>query len=160
MTVLRQEKIEIVPARQERFDPDEFFQRRDEVNVWDKFLTMIAIEAEPVETVPEIQLVPFTLTDNATDSQIQAELSEGYVFESVSTFCCYLAGMIQAQLGGIDGVLLSSNMNTFYVRTTNGVFVVAIYWPETGQRWCVLASHLNDCTWYAGARVFSAPVAV
>lgn len=167
VAILRQEKVVTLPARQGRFNPNEFFQTGGGLYVWDGFRTKIALHAKPVESASEMQLAIFTLTDKtANDNQIRAELPEGHVFEDVSTFCYYLAVMIQHQPSGADGVLLNQSRrheiyaNRFYVRFADEVLLVYVNWYYVHRKWHVNAYHLNSFDWIVGNRIFSATAVV
>lgn len=158
--VLCGKRVETLPARRGPFNPERVFRTGSGLYVWDDFRTRIALRAKSVESAYEMQLASFTLTEQATDAQIRAELPEGHVFEDTGIFCCHLAGMIEAQAGGIEGVLLNNSYaNIFYVQALVEVFAVSVVWHADARRWSVNASRLRGRNWIADYRVFSAAAA-
>ncbi len=104
------------------------------------------------EDAPGEMLVPFTLTRNANDSEIIADLGGEAVAEVTLT---EIWRLMVAQANGGEGALLNNGWaNIFYVRDREGVLrAVCVGWSDGG--WHAGASALGGLRWRDGRQVFS-----
>jgi len=147
-----------LPASKKRFNPDEYYQTREGLYVWEGFRNRIVPATSPIEQVPGMEIFSFDLDKSMNDAEIRAKLPKNHVFENASIFCAYLGGMIDRQPKGKEGDLLSNGYaNIFYVRGLNSeLFAVNVLWDAVNREWDVNADSLDDDRWSAGIRAFSA----
>lgn len=152
--LLTQERIIVVPARQGRRDPNEFFQTSDVMSVRIDFDTL---QAKPIGSAPEMQLAIFSLTYKATNAEIQTELPEGYAFEDrdIDTLFYHLAVMIEDQ----DEVVVNNGRPcVFYTRSGEEIATIFVHWDVAYERWSVDVPSYPIVVheWSVGTHVFSA----
>ncbi len=142
--------------KKEVFDPHHFYEISTRVLISDCFRENILSQAKSI-TLPKGAILQFTLSKDGTDSSIQSEVPEGYMFEDASTFCAILAEMIAKQPKGRKGSLCSNNRgNIFFVHGEGGkVFTVSTRWYSAQREWIVSTTKMGeDNIWQAGSRVF------
>jgi len=145
-----------LPALTESFDPGKFFQTRSDLYLWGDFKSRILSVAKAVESLPEMNIASCDLIKAATDAEIRGELPKDHVWQDASSFCGYLAGLLEKQKNGKEGTLLNGYTNLFYVIGKDGeVFAVRVYWYSDSRRH-VYASRLGNDQRDAGSRAFSA----
>ncbi len=138
------------PALDKPHDPHAFYQTRDGLYIWGEFNERILANVKSVEKLDACTGKSYDLRKNAKDSQITAELPEGYEWDP-SELCARIAQMIEKQWGGRDGELLNNGYaNLFYVPG----FVVYVFWLADSGYWFVNAGGRDDYYWSAGYRVF------
>lgn len=147
-----------LPERTNVFDPQQFFQVRQGLFVWDAFRERIVAAAWSTLLLPATEIASFDLVTRANDEAIQSELPDGHVFEDAGEFCACLAGMLECQKQGdaAGDLITTAYANIFYVRGVAGeVFAVNVYWDKGYREWLVNVYPLNADPWDAGRRVFS-----
>lgn len=104
------------------------------------------------DAAPDGELRPLTLTQNANDSEIIADLG-GEAAAEVTL--AEIWRLMERQANGGEGVLLTNRYaNIFYVRDREGVLrTVGVRW--NGDGWIAFADALGDVRWFDGHRVFS-----
>lgn len=131
--------------------PQEFFNTRTGLFVWNDFKEKIVSKAEKVPMPFSATLNLFKLTENATDKAIENSLPEKHLFTE-SEVCAIITDLISKQPKGERGALLSDgNWNLFYTSSC----VVGVGWGRFHGRWGVGAWERGDGRWGAGRRVFS-----
>lgn len=133
----------------EKHVPNEFFQDRKGLWVGSGFENNIRDKAEPTEVGTEFKVSSFELVEDLNDEQIEKLLPEKHLL-SESEVCAIIAGLIEKQPKGEDGVLLNTGYaNLFYTPSR----VVRVHWHGGG--WDVGVWDRGGGTWLAGSRVFS-----
>ena len=132
---------------------DTFFNKKSGVKMVEhgsNFISWFTGKVE--EDAPEGMLVPFTLAQNAYDSEIIKDLGGE---EAAEVTLAEIWRLMERQANGGEGVLLSNGWaNIFYVRDREGVLrAVYVFW--VGGGWSVDAFALDDYRWYDDGRVFS-----
>ncbi len=131
----------------EKIDPKEFFETREELYVSSSFSENILPKASLNEDALKLQT--FELVRDATDDLIELALPEEHIF-SESEVCALIIALIKAQKPKEEGVLLNTGYwNLFYTPS----FVVDVY--RDGGEWFVSAWERDGREWRAGRRVFS-----
>jgi hypothetical protein len=136
------------------FKADEtFFNKKSGVKMvphGDNFTSWFAGKVE--EDVPEGELQPLTLTQNAYDNEIIADLGGE---EKAEVTLAEVWRLMERQANGREGALLTNGRaNIFYVRDVNGVLrTVSVCWGDGG--WFAGADALDDDGWRGGRQVFS-----
>jgi hypothetical protein len=134
----------------EDHNPDEFFQTRPGLYVWNDFHSRMTIKARPSAKSTSFKVNSFKLTKDATDKQIETALPENHLFDE-TTLCAVIATLVSKQPNGEDGTLLNNGYaNLFYTRSC----VVRVRWRSGSRLWRVGAWLRVDCGWGAGCRVF------
>lgn len=143
-----------LPATQ-GVDPNQYFQTRKGLYVWQEFSERIVSVATQTE-LSEITLQAFNLVKSANDTEIRSELPEDHVF-GAEELCGYLPELLARQPNGEeDDLLTNSYANIFYVRGKSGaVFAVNVGWRSFFRSWDVGAFRLGDVRWDEGNRVVS-----
>lgn len=127
---------------------DTFFQTRGGLWVSENFRSLVVAKAQPAEAVA---MREFNLTRDMLDSEIEAELGEGHIWDE-SRLCSTLKTLIEEQWGGKSGTLLNNGYaNLFYTSSC----VVDVRWYSDDRRWFVSTWQRDDNRWLAGYRVFS-----
>ena len=106
------------------------------------------LSVEQIDFVPETTVANYRLDGSANDSDVQAEMPEGYTFD-ICTSRAFIFGMIG------HGYLSTTGINIFYVCGSSEVFVVGIHKDSVHDRWHIDASKPSDRIWYADTRVLS-----
>ncbi len=147
----------LLPASENPFNADEYYQNRKGLYIEDKFHNLILSATSPIKSVPAMELAISSVVKTANDDDIHLELPRNHVFENTSIFCAHLGAMIDCQLNGKDGNLLSNGyVNIFYVYGVDRkVFVVRVFGDTNGRDWSVGVDFLHDYGQSAGVRVFS-----
>ena len=100
------------------------------------------------------------LTQFATSAEIIAEMPEGYVFEDFDSTLALLATLITLQRNGKAGVPLSNKeVNFFYVRLKDLVYVLHVCWSYQDSVWNCGISEQKKHDLPIDSRIFSATVA-
>mgnify|MGYP001618738111 CR=1 FL=1 len=132
-------------------NPDEFFQTRTGLYVYDNFGTRVVAKARLTTAASRARLKRFELGQNMTDEQIEMELGPNHNF-SDDEVCWVIAEMIGKQPDGEAGELLNNGYaNLFYTSSC----VVDVRWNADDRYWRVRTWYRGDDTWFAGARAFS-----
>lgn len=133
----------------DNIDPQEFFQDRKGLYVFNSFIDRVSSKAKPVKKGTPYTLTSSKLLQYSTDEQIEAELPEKHIF-SEDDVCAILADLIEKQSKGEEGVLASDgNWNLFYTES----FVVFAGWRGGG--WYVGTWSRDYSAWHGSPRVFS-----
>ena len=132
---------------------DTFFNKKSGVKMTEhgnNFISWFTGKVE--EDTPEGALVPLTLTQDANDSEIIADLGGE---EKAETTLAEIWRLMVAQANGGEGVLLNNGWaNIFYVRDAKAVLrAVRVHW--CGGGWLAYASALGVFRWYDVRQVFS-----
>jgi hypothetical protein len=142
------------PAANRPFKADDtFFNKKSGVKMvrhGDNFTSWFAGKVE--ENAPEGTLVPFTLTRNAYDREIIADLGGE---ERAEVTLAEIWRLMERQANGQEGALLTNGWaNIFYVRDREGVLrAVIVRWGDDG--WSADAYALVDDRWLVARQVFS-----
>lgn len=140
-----------VPARTKPFNVAEFYQTGPGLYVYDTSADGLDLGArQTVDSAPERPYVASLLKANVYDKDICKELPETHLSTLED-----IAGLIEAQLNGKSGFLLSNGYgNIFYVEGKNGeVFAVGVRWLFVDHKWEVCGWQLDRGRWFAGYRV-------
>lgn len=145
---MKQIEKEIVVKVEKEIIPKEFFQDREGLFIYSGFEENIRDKAETVPAGAEYKLSSFELEKGMYDEEIEKELGDKHLF-SETDVCAIVAGLIEKQSKGEEGVLLTNGYaNLFYTSSR----VVVVRWG--GGRWSVGGWYRED-RWDAGYRVFS-----
>lgn len=132
-------------------NPTEFYQTREGLYVWPDFKSRVVANSDLVEAGTVFKLNHALLTENMLDAEIEAVLLAKHLFDETQA-CAIIAGFIEEQPNGEEGVLLNSgHANPFYL----GSCVVGVRWSADDRKWYVSTWRRDGGRWSAGDRVFS-----
>ena len=143
-------KNKTITLNPKSINPQEFFQTREGLYVWEDFKDRIVSKAKEVN-LKKYKLTSFELKERGNDEEIEAELPQKHLFWE-SEACSVVADLISKQPKGEEGTLLNNDYaNLFYT----GSYVVRVYWDSGHREWGVDACDRHDYRWNAGLQVFS-----
>lgn len=146
-----------IPARTKSFVASEFYQTRPGlyVDVYDTFVDHLDLSArKTVDSAPERPYVASLLKAKVHNKDIRKELPDTHLSTLED-----IAGLIEAQLGGKSGFLLSNGYaNIFYVEGKNSeVSIVGVYWYSGFREWRVSEWGLDEDSYLGAGRQVLCP---
>lgn len=142
------EKIEVKILK--KYNPQEFLKTRKGLYVWSSFPSNVSDKAKAI-TKTTLKISSFDLITRSYDKDIEKELPKKHIFTETDV-CAVIAGLIEKQSKGEEGVLLNNGYaNIFYTKS----HVVLVYWNSGGGEWYVRGWDRGDGSWSGGRRVFS-----
>lgn len=150
-SILKPVSAKIALKVDKKFSPQEFFQDKKGLYVWNDFKERILKKAGPVDS-GEFSVSSVDLLKRASDEKIEASLPPKHIFDE-SDVCAVIAEFISQQSKGEEGVLLSNGYaNLFYTKS----LVVHVGWGVFYGGWSVGAwPRDGGGSWGDCNRVFS-----
>ena len=148
----------VLPAKIKKFEPEKYFSlKRGKVWISYDFGNMIVSRAKQIRLMPETLVVFHDFKQPIDDFGIKAQFIENYTFDGVYDFVPFLARLIDRQLYGKSGDLLSNgDENIFRVHFYSKVFTVCVRrpFPDSSEWHCFAYSFNPEGFTTPNSRVF------